>query len=140
MKILITLLLGMASIASVSAQDSLLIKHNGRVIFNNLSSDDSLRNTFVLDRGDLKDDYLLLTFNPREKPAGWTRTISVNDDRDRVIFQKESNGISIPGVVLKQWSKKLDAIKIYTWSQPNDAKTKSSIRIRRVHLCTLVFK
>lgn len=70
----------------------------------------------------------------------WIRTIAVYDEKDNELYKKQSATVKITDIVMKKLLTENKTIKIYTWSLPKDPAEAARIRIRRVHLCTIVFR
>ena len=62
----------------------------------------------------------------------------VYNEKDQELVSKKGNELKIKNSELLSFFKRSKQIKIYTIAVPTDPKLKASIRVRRVHLCTLV--
>lgn len=88
-----------------------------------------------------KSGQLLIDFHEGEENKDWVRTFAIFNEKDSMVFEKKSQAtIKIPNTTLIKISAGQSQIKIYTWSLPSNPKLASTIRIRRVHLCTIKFE
>jgi hypothetical protein len=97
------------------------------------------KNVVKFKRADLnKGGQLSIEFREAIPNKDWIRTFAIFDDRDSALFERRSfSSVRITNASLKKMSEGKTKIKIYTWSLPQNSKLASTIRIRRVHLCTL---
>ena len=100
------------------------------------------KNVVTIKSADLKKSgQLSIEFHEGVPNKDWIRTFSITDDKDSILFEK--NAMSVVRILnssLKKMSAGKTRIKIYTWSLPRNPRLASTIRIRRVHLCTLEFE
>jgi hypothetical protein len=137
------LLLLFTTMIATSYQDgSWKIVHNGQTKLQ-ASAEDEKANTVIIPREDLNKSGVL-AINYEEKPlqAGWVRVISLNDPEGNILSRHAGNYLRILNPTLKAMVVRdsTEKINIYSWATPVNPKDAANIRIRRVHLCTLVFK
>src|SRR5206468_12688848 len=105
------------------------------------NTEDAQKNQVKISTTDLKKKKELeVKFNSASEQKGWERTISIYDEKDRELFKQKGNELKIKDEKLLEFFKSTKSISIYTMSIPTDPKMKASVRVRRVHLCTLVNK
>jgi len=122
------------------AQDSWTVKWDGNAILQ-ASGEDEKKNTVRLTPSSLDQrTSLILEYSQGEKRAGWERTIMLVDDRDKVLVKKKGSVFSISNTGLKSLFKESRVLHLYTVSLPTDPDLKVRVRVRRVHLCTLVLQ
>src|SRR5215212_9495500 len=139
MKFLFTVV-GLMAASFLFAQDHWNVMHGSQLLLN-ASKEDTSKNKITLKRKELKSGYLFLTFTQQDKNLdGWQRTVSVEDIDGNTLLQKNSSTIKLSDKVLKEWFKTKTSVRIYTWKLPTDPKMKALVRVRRLHLCTIVFK
>lgn len=82
--------------------------------------------------------------NYEEKPlqAGWVRVIAVVDPEDNVLSRHAGNYLRLQNPVIKNMlvNEGPDTLHVYSWATPINPKDAANMRIRRVHLGTLIFK
>ena len=75
-----------------------------------------------------------------DKKAEWKRTIGLYTSADKELYRKDSDVVKVPDQLIKKMLQENKTIKVYTWSLPKDPKEAARVRIRRVHLCTIMLK
>lgn len=70
----------------------------------------------------------------------WTRTIGVYNSEDKELIRKNTVSLTLANKQLKKLLLENKTIRIYTWSLPRDPKEAARVRVRRVHLCTILLK
>lgn len=138
MKFLFFLLISACFSTSSSAQASWKIRLNDTTVLSTTSENEE-KNTIYLKPHQLKKKKdLLLTYTSTERKKEWERTMMVYNEKDQELVSKKGNELKIKNSELLSFFKRSKQIKIYTIAVPTDPKLKASIRVRRVHLCTLV--
>ena len=101
-----------------------------------------IKNTKTIERSELdKPGELIVTYTEGNPNNEWKRTIAIMDENDNNLFEKdEIDKIQVSTMDLKKLAVGKAKLKIYTWAIPKDPAKAALIRIRRVHLCTLVLK
>lgn len=82
--------------------------------------------------------YYSETINHSKK--SWKRIIGVYNEEDKELIRKEAVPLRLNTSQIRKWLIDNKKIKIYTWSLPKDPKEAARVRVRRVHLCTIVLK
>jgi len=137
MKILLAFLLSFVSI-TVFAQDSWKLCLDRKTLLKT-SAENEEENVVKLSSSDLqKGRNFVLTYKEADPKNGWERTIAVYDEKDRELKKQSGKKLSLKASELKSLFQKSKIIKIYTISLPTDPKLKAQVRVRRVHLCTLI--
>jgi hypothetical protein len=142
MKSILTLI-AFSILSAFTFQDgSWKIMHNGQTKLQSSVENES-KNVVTINKADLsKSGVLAINFDEKPQPIGWVRVISLNDTEENVLSKHAGNFFRILNPTLKAMVVRdvADTIKIYSWATPVNPKDAANIRIRRVHLCTLVFK
>jgi hypothetical protein len=122
------------------AQTSWKVLLNDKTVLNS-SAENEEKNKVLIKKADLKKkkDFSLL-YTEKNKKNNWQRFITLYDENDQELFQQEGTKLKMPTASLQSYFKKAKKIRVYTWALPTDPKLKAAIRIRRVHLCTLILQ
>jgi hypothetical protein len=139
MKLLFTFLLSFVGISAIG-QDSWKVCLDKKVLLNT-STEEGDKNVIKVSPATLKK---AKTFIVRYKEAapqkGWERVITVYDEKDNELKKQNGKKFTLKSSELKTLLDKYKTIKLYTINSPTDPKMKSQVRLRRVHLCTLVLQ
>jgi hypothetical protein len=139
MKILFAFLLSFIGTFAI-AQDSWKVCLDKRVLLNT-STEDAEKNVIKISSADLKKSKsFIVSFKEAAPQKGWERSITVYDEKDNELKKQSGKNLSLKISELKTWLQKSSTIKIYTINFPTDPKMKAQVRLRRVHLCTLVLQ
>jgi hypothetical protein len=117
--------------------------HDKRKLFHS-SIENEEQNNIALRLSELKSDKnFIITYtgtgsNTTDKKGEWVRTIGIYTSADKELFRKDSSTVKIPDLKLKYMLQESKMLKVYTWSLPKDPKEAARVRIRRVHLCTII--
>ncbi len=115
------------------------IVHNGKLLLKS-SSENPEKNKAIIKGIDLKKSGLFeVTYTEQEKEKGWKRVIAFADG-DNILYEKDGSYLKLTNTFLYSISKEVGTLEIYTWALPTDPKVAATVRVRRVHLCTIVFK
>lgn len=141
MKLILFIVLGLTgSLSAFSQQDNWKVLHNGNLCLESALENES-RNTLALTKADVaQEGFLWVTYLERNRQKGWKRTIALFDERDREVFKREGSIMKLNNEQLAPFFNQSKTIKIYTWALPANPEEAARIRIRRVHLCTLILK
>ena len=119
------------------------IKHDKKQLFS-AKEEDEVNNSIVLSTADFKEKgcYTISYVEgiTSAQKIKWIRTIAIYDEKDNELYKKPSASVKIPGAGLQKMLANSKTIKIYTWALPKDPAEAARIRIRRVHLCTIVLR
>ena len=130
----------LAAAQSAPKTDTWSIKLNGENVFT-ASKENETANTVKIAARDLvkKNSCVEINYVPALANAGWSRSIMLYDENDNELLNKKMSGDSlyIAGSEWKKLATQKKKIKIYTISLPDDPKLAATVRVRRVHLCTL---
>jgi hypothetical protein len=122
------------------AQDGWKATWNGKEVLRT-TAEDTGQNKIIITPADLrKNKNFTLTYQEEENKKGWERTITAFGPDDTQLVKQKGNTLTIKNPELRSLFKKAKTISIYTWALPTDPKLKARIRVRRVHLCTLVLQ
>lgn len=139
MKIFFVFLMGLIG-ANAFAQDSWKICLDKKNILT-ASVEDAEKNIVKINASDLrKNKNLIINYKETTPQKGWERTIAVYDEKDQEIKKHTGKKWILATTELKTLFEKSGALKFYTLYLPEDPKLKSQVRVRRVHLCTLILQ
>jgi hypothetical protein len=120
--------------------DSWKVMHNGKQKLQT-SGEDMTKNKITIKKADLnKKGSLEVTYYETGKEKGWERNIAVFDEKDNELMKYKGNVAKLANSKVDSLSNTYKTIKIYTWSLPTDPEVAATVRIRRVHLCTIIIK
>jgi hypothetical protein len=140
MKTLFLLLFASIVGFSAQAQDSWMVVHGGKIRLQS-SEEDEKKNVVSIKAADLKKTgHLLISYIEAEKQKDWKRTIMFVGPNDKELLKIEGPVARLQNAKLKALAAKSKTIKVYTISLPTDPDVAATVRVRRVHLCTLSVK
>ncbi|MGZ3844640.1 MAG: hypothetical protein ACXVBH_01210 [Flavisolibacter sp.] len=138
MKLLFAFLLGITG--AIAKQDSWKVCLDKKVLLQT-SKEDEQKNVFTITSADLKKSKKLeLSYTQVASDKGWERTVSIYDANDQELKTVKGNKLSLKNSELRSLLEQHKTIKFYTLYSPTDPKMKAMVRLRRVHLCTLVLQ
>jgi hypothetical protein len=138
-------LLILISCMSLSAQQEITwtIFHDKTKLFSS-SIENEEQNNLVVNIADLKSGKnFIISYSDAaaaDKKGQWKRTIGIYNSVDKELCRTDSEIVRIPDAQLKKMLQENKTIRVYTWSLPKDSKEAARVRIRRVHLCTIMLK
>lgn len=139
MKIFFAFLLSFIGISAI-AQDSWKVCLDKKVLLK-ASTEDEEKNVVRISSTNLKKaKTFVVSYNEVAPQKGWERTITAYDKKDNEFIKQNGKKFTLKTPELKNLLDKYKTIKIYTINSPTDPKMKSQVRLRRVHLCTLVLQ
>lgn len=107
----------------------------------NTSKEDEKKNVIKISSADLnKAKTFIVSLKETSAQKGWERTIIMYDEKDNELKKQAGKRLAVQTFELKALLDKLGTIKIYTINSPTDPKMKARVRIRRIHLCTLILQ
>lgn len=116
------------------------VAHNQKVVLT-ASVESEQKNVVTLTKGALKKKgSLCICIAERGAPKDWQRIIGVFDEGDKELLQQKSDTLSLSNIQVSRLFQKTGKVKVATWLLPLDPKLAAAVRVRRVHLCTLVIK
>ncbi len=126
---------------AVAQKNTWKIYHNNKLLINT-GEESEEKNVCAITKTQLdKKGSLMVIYEEGKPDIEWKRTIAFLDDKSNIIFEKnEVSKIQVPNAELKKFFKGKVRIKIYTWAIPKDPAKAALVRIRRIHLCTLLMK
>ncbi len=122
-----------------AAQDSWKIKLNGKILLSS-NAENETKNTKKIKKTGLNNTGSLdIVYKDVDPVSGWKRSLLFFDENDNELIRKDSikGTTKITTRSLKLLFTERKKIKIYTVSLPADPNLAASVRVRRVHLCTL---
>lgn len=139
MKWILMVMIGLM-VQKTEAQDKWTV-HVNKISVLQASEESPEKNLVRVKMADLKKkNNFMLTYFENPKQKGWTRSIMILDSADKELKRITGTRLSLSNSNLLSLLKKYKAIQVYTWSIPDDPALKARIRVRRVHLCTLVLE
>lgn len=139
MKILLVVLLTFSK-AHIRAQDNWTVTHLKKELLQ-ASTEDTAANRVVLKYGDLKKwGALQLTYQEIPQRAGWKRTVFFIDDAQNEVATAHGNKFLFRNRKLRHAAKHARRLYVYTSTLPMDPDVAATVRVRRVHLCTLILE
>jgi hypothetical protein len=119
---------------AVNAQEHWMVELNSKTLLT-AKTEDTTANTISVN--DLKKGSLIVTYVPGVAEGQRKRKLMVYDAGDKELYARENLSIVIPVKTLKKWKQTSPQIKIYTIPVLGEAG--ATVRLRRVHLCTIRF-
>jgi hypothetical protein len=139
MKILFVFLLTLVEISAI-AQDSWKVCLDKKVLLNT-SNEDEKKNVIRISVADLnRSKNFTLSYREISPQKDWERTIRLYDEKDNELKKQKGKKLTLKTSELKSLLNQYKTVKIYTLNSPSDPKLKARVRIRRVHLCTLILQ
>ena len=125
---------------TVIAQDSWKVCLDKKVLLNT-STEDAEKNVIKISFTNLKKaKTFLVSYKEAEPQKTWERTITIYDEKDNEVKKQTGKKLTLNTSELITLLDKYKTIKVYTINSPTDPKMKAQVRLRRVHLCTLVLQ
>ena len=122
------------------SQDHWKVTVNGKTVLTG-SGEGEAENIVPLRAATLKKKKdFLVHFTPEGKKQGWERYFAVFYQNDRELMRQKGNPLKLKNATVQTLLKASDTLRVFTWALPTDPKLKAAIRVRRVHLCTLVLQ
>lgn len=122
------------------AQNSWKVCFDKKTLLSTAEEDD-VKNLIKVAASDLtKHKSVVVKYLETEPQKDWERTITAYDENDEELSKQTGNKFSLSSAILKKLLHSSRAIRIYTVSLPTDPNVAAQIRVRRVHLCTLVLQ
>ena len=125
---------------STLAQPGWKVLLNGKTVLNTTVEDEA-KNIIRIKKTDLKKKRgLSVLYTEEAKKKNWEREIALYDENDRELIRQKGVQLKLSNSALQSYFKNSKKIAIYTLAFPADPKLRAAIRIRRVHLCTLILE
>jgi hypothetical protein len=136
----VLMLLSMAAVSQTEEKaDTWTIKLNNKTILST-SNEDETANTKKLRVRDLTSakSSMDISYTQGRVRTGFHRSINFYDENDKQLLTKKiKSNIRLNNKELKKLAAAGKTIKIYTIAIPSDPEIAATVRVRRVHLCTL---
>ena len=121
------------------AQDSWKVCLDKKILLST-STENVEKNIIAISAADIKKNKnFILSYKEAIPQKGWERNISVYTEKDEELQKQKGKKLVLKTSELRELFEKSKTLKIYTTYLPTDPKMKAQIRVRRVHLCTLIF-
>lgn len=139
MKILFAFFLSSIGISAI-AQDSWKVCLDKKVLLD-APGEDEKKNLVRISAAEWKKGKTFTLIYKENSPRkGWERTILMYDEKDNELKKQKGKKLKLKTSALKSLLNQYKTVKIYTINSPTDPKLKERVRIRRVHLCTLILQ
>lgn len=139
MKFFLFVLLSFGGI-TVFAQDGWKVCFDKKILLS-ASEESEEKNVIRIFSADLKKyKKFTVRYKESEPQKGWQRTIMAYDEKNIELIKQKGSKFSMKSGALKNLFQISRIIKIYTISLPTDPNLAAQVRVRRVHLCTLVME
>jgi hypothetical protein len=135
MKVLSLLFLSLFMVGKLNAQDRWTVLL-GKEVLLDARGEDRQANVVTLKKGQWANKGLVVAVLPPVE-KGWERTITIYDSADGELLRRKGNRLLVDVPTLNRLLKR-GTLHIYTMALPLDPNLRATIRVRRVHLCTLV--
>lgn len=123
---------------SLGKTDTWTILLNKKIIVSTSSEDETTNTKKVIKKDLIKTGSSMeISYTQGRVRTGWDRSIIFYDENDKELLNKKIKAVA---KLNNKELKKLvtgKLIKIYTIAVPSDPKIAATVRVRRVHLCTL---
>jgi hypothetical protein len=140
MKLFLLLLFGWILAPSAQAQPSWTVHHNTKLRIKT-SEESEEKNVLTLKTADLKKKgQLQVSYSDAEKQKGWVRTILYIDSTGEELLKTRGALSQVANATLLSLASKAKTIHVYTIYLPSDPAEAATVRVRRVHLCTLTVR
>ena len=136
-----TLILLGALIVSTAAMspDSWKVTLNNKALLLTSAENPEKNKIIIASKELLKKGPLVISYIDKRLQKGWKREISVVDSGENDLVKRGNSKVTITtGEVRKILDKGINTIHVYSWSLPTDPNKAAVIRVRRVHLCTII--
>lgn len=137
MRVLAVLLALFIMPAKEQGEDSWTVILNGKNILNT-KTEDEVKNLMRIPATSLKkNNIFIINYIEKVPVQGWERFMAA-ESQDTTLSEIKGRVLQMPNAALRNMFQKSDTIRVYTWALPTDLELRKRVRIRRVHLCTLV--
>jgi hypothetical protein len=127
------------SLCHAVAQDHWTVTYAKKEILR-ASAEDTLANRILMKRENLKKrGAVRLRYYEVPDRNDWKRTLIVQDNTGKEWLQAQGPSLKLRRRTLREMAAMAQPIAIYTSSLPADPERAATVRVRRVHLCTLLF-
>jgi hypothetical protein len=124
------------SLSHAVAQDHWTVTYDRNKVLH-ATAEDTLANRININP---KGGAVRLRYHEVPERNDWKRTLIVQDDTGREWQQVEGHSLKLRHRALQKMAATVPRIEMYTSSLPADPERAATVRIRRVHLCTILFK
>jgi hypothetical protein len=139
MKMMLFLMMGLL-VGDLQAQDNWIVYLNKQPVLD-ATEESREKNIVSIKASSLRSkNIFMLTYLEAEKQQGWSRSLMIFDSSDHELKRIKGSRLSLTNNSLLSMLRKSRRIDIYTVSMPDDPAIRERIRVRRVHLCTLVLQ
>lgn len=137
LKIFLLLLL---TFSKAHAQDHWTVLHNKKKMLN-ATAEDTTANQVVLKHGDLKKwGSLRIRYTEMPERTAWKRSLLLSNAGGAELQRASKKKLHIRNRILRNWARQNRRLFIYTTSIPTDPAVAATVRMRPVHLCTVMLQ
>jgi len=123
---------------AATAQDSWKVCLDKKTVLKT-SVESEEKNVVHINAADLKNkNGFVVNYTGQTKKKDWERTIMIYDENDQELSRQKGTRLELSDAALHDLFQQSKTLKIYTLALPTDPKLKAAVRVRRVHLCTLI--
>jgi hypothetical protein len=131
-----SILLGTAGMT----QDSWKVKLQNKVLLST-GEESEEKNVVRLKMASVpKKGVLVVQYQDGEKRKGWERSLMVFNGDDGELLRRKGSVLSLGKATLASLFRKTKTLELFTIAMPTDPDVAATIRVRRIHLCTLVLE
>lgn len=137
-----TLLLLLITFLNVHAaqQDCWTVTHNNKLLLQ-VNKEEESANVVPINKSALKSTgHLTVNYTENNRQKDWVRTIALVDENGNELLKQSGTLLKVSNAKLASLANIYKIIKIYSWALPADPQLAATVRVRRVHLCTLTLK
>ncbi len=124
---------------TVLAQDEWKIYLDKKVLLGS-STEDEEKNVITILPENLRSKKFIASYQEKPKQKDWQRSILIYDEKNKELVKQSGNKLELNVSKLNALLNNSKTLKIYTISLPKDPRKQAQVRVRRVHLCTLVLQ
>ena len=123
----------------MAQNDTWKLSHNGKIRLT--ASEENEKNRVEIRAAELnKKGLLSIAYKEGQPQPDWQRELMIYDPADNDLLRQQGSLLKISNAELKKLFGKSKTLVVYTMSLPKDPNLAATVRVRRVHLCTLVLK
>ena len=124
------------SLGHAVAQDYWTVTYKGNEVLH-AAAEDTLANRISINP---KRGAVRLRYHEVPERKDWKRTLMAQDATGKEWQQADGHSLKLRHRALRKMTSTVQRIYLYTSSLPADPERAATVRIRPVHLCTLVFE
>ena len=131
--------ISVTALAQALQNETWIISHNSKQKLKTATENEQ-KNLVRIPGADLKRPGQLFVNYTGRHQKDWKRIIALYDTRDNELLKHNGNLLKVGNSKLNSLANSADTIKIYTMALPSDPAVAATVRVRRIHLATLVIQ